>query len=114
MLNDVLCLSTGTLSSIPTALTRWTDECKVLDAESMHDCVAGRLDSKALVFLQGMQDVFSQPDDNCAHLKVKKKKLDLTKFTCPTIQNECQEINNKRKTKNSSVSGNAHIFTFFF
>uniref|UniRef100_A0A8C7H8F0 HECT-type E3 ubiquitin transferase n=1 Tax=Oncorhynchus kisutch TaxID=8019 RepID=A0A8C7H8F0_ONCKI len=30
----------GTLSSIPTALTRWTDECKVLDAESMHDCVA--------------------------------------------------------------------------
>lgn len=33
--------SVGTLSSIPTALTRWTDECKVLDAESMHDCVAG-------------------------------------------------------------------------
>lgn len=33
--------SAGTLSSIPTALTRWTDECKVLDAESMHDCVAG-------------------------------------------------------------------------
>ncbi|XP_072512411.1 E3 ubiquitin-protein ligase HUWE1 isoform X3 [Salminus brasiliensis] len=32
--------SGGTLSSIPTALTRWTDECKVLDAESMHDCVA--------------------------------------------------------------------------
>lgn len=32
----------GTLSSIPTALTRWTDECKVLDAESMHDCVAGK------------------------------------------------------------------------
>ncbi|MBN3301500.1 HUWE1 ligase, partial [Amia calva] len=30
----------GTLSSIPTALTRWSDECKVLDAESMHDCVA--------------------------------------------------------------------------
>uniref|UniRef100_A0A8C4SA71 E3 ubiquitin-protein ligase HUWE1 n=1 Tax=Erpetoichthys calabaricus TaxID=27687 RepID=A0A8C4SA71_ERPCA len=30
----------GTLSNIPTALTRWTDECKVLDAESMHDCVA--------------------------------------------------------------------------
>lgn len=38
----VLSVSLGTLSSIPTALTRWTDECKVLDAESMHDCVAGR------------------------------------------------------------------------
>lgn len=36
-------LISGTLSSIPTALTRWTDECKVLDAESMHDCVAGML-----------------------------------------------------------------------
>ncbi|MGH0140167.1 UNVERIFIED_CONTAM: hypothetical protein FKN15_070494 [Acipenser sinensis] len=30
----------GTLSSTPTVLTRWTDECKVLDAESVHDCVA--------------------------------------------------------------------------
>lgn len=37
----LLCFSTGTLSSIPTALTRWTEECKVLDAESMHDCVSG-------------------------------------------------------------------------
>lgn len=37
----LLCSSTGTLSSIPTALTRWTEECKVLDAESMHDCVSG-------------------------------------------------------------------------
>ncbi|KAK1346260.1 hypothetical protein QTO34_000114 [Cnephaeus nilssonii] len=36
----LLCSSTGTLSSIPTALTRWTEECKVLDAESMHDCVS--------------------------------------------------------------------------
>uniref|UniRef100_W8BYZ8 E3 ubiquitin-protein ligase HUWE1 n=1 Tax=Notamacropus eugenii TaxID=9315 RepID=W8BYZ8_NOTEU len=25
---------------IPTALTRWREECKVLDAESMHDCVS--------------------------------------------------------------------------
>lgn len=40
---NVFVLSAGTLSSIPTALTRWTDECKVLDAESMHDCVAGGL-----------------------------------------------------------------------
>ncbi|XP_036596594.1 E3 ubiquitin-protein ligase HUWE1-like, partial [Trichosurus vulpecula] len=30
----------GTLSGIPAALTRWTEECKVLDAESMHDCVS--------------------------------------------------------------------------
>ncbi|EPY73517.1 e3 ubiquitin-protein ligase HUWE1, partial [Camelus ferus] len=30
----------GKLMCIPTALTRWTEECKVLDAESMHDCVS--------------------------------------------------------------------------
>lgn len=40
---SILSVFPGTLSSIPTALTRWTDECKVLDAESMHDCVAGML-----------------------------------------------------------------------
>ena len=45
----VLSVSLGTLSSIPTALTRWTDECKVLDAESMHDCVAGRLVWKPII-----------------------------------------------------------------
>lgn len=49
MLIDILCLSVGTLSSIPTALTRWTDECKVLDAESMHDCVAGGLGSRTFI-----------------------------------------------------------------
>ncbi|EGW02329.1 E3 ubiquitin-protein ligase HUWE1, partial [Cricetulus griseus] len=30
----------GKFMHIPTALTRWTEECKVLDAESMHDCVS--------------------------------------------------------------------------
>ncbi|MXQ98860.1 hypothetical protein E5288_WYG001805 [Bos mutus] len=30
----------GKFMCIPTALTRWTEECKVLDAESMHDCVS--------------------------------------------------------------------------
>lgn len=40
-MSNVVDFFKGTLSSIPTALTRWTDECKVLDAESMHDCVAG-------------------------------------------------------------------------
>ncbi|EMP26944.1 E3 ubiquitin-protein ligase HUWE1 [Chelonia mydas] len=37
---DNMFSSARTLSSIPTALTRWTEECKVLDAESMHDCVS--------------------------------------------------------------------------
>ncbi|OBS83180.1 hypothetical protein A6R68_22836, partial [Neotoma lepida] len=32
--------ATSQAGNIPTALTRWTEECKVLDAESMHDCVS--------------------------------------------------------------------------
>ncbi|XP_049513921.1 E3 ubiquitin-protein ligase HUWE1-like [Dermacentor silvarum] len=32
---------TGTLANIPTALVRWTEESRVLDGDSMHDCVAG-------------------------------------------------------------------------
>lgn len=49
--HGIICVSLGTLSSIPTALTRWTDECKVLDAESMHDCVAGRLAQKLISYI---------------------------------------------------------------
>uniref|UniRef100_UPI00358F3842 E3 ubiquitin-protein ligase HUWE1 isoform X5 n=1 Tax=Myxine glutinosa TaxID=7769 RepID=UPI00358F3842 len=30
----------GTLASIPTALSRWMEECRVLDGENTHDCVA--------------------------------------------------------------------------
>lgn len=29
------------LGTIPSALARWTEECRVLDGESMHDCVTG-------------------------------------------------------------------------
>lgn len=31
--------STGVLSSVPSALSRWTEEARVLDGDSMHDCV---------------------------------------------------------------------------
>ena len=33
---------TGILSSIPPALQRWTEEAKVLDGDSIHDCVTGK------------------------------------------------------------------------
>ena len=32
----------GVLSSVPSALARWTEEARVLDAESMHDCLTGK------------------------------------------------------------------------
>ncbi len=30
------------LSSVPSALCRWTEEARVLDGDSMHDCVTGQ------------------------------------------------------------------------
>lgn len=31
----------GTLSSIPSALVRWTEESRALDGDSVHDCITG-------------------------------------------------------------------------
>ena len=31
----------GVLASVPPALARWTEEARVLDDDSMHDCVTG-------------------------------------------------------------------------
>lgn len=31
----------GVLTYIPSTLTRWTEEAKVLDGDSVHDCVTG-------------------------------------------------------------------------
>ena len=33
----------GVLTYIPSTLTRWTEEAKVLDGDSVHDCVTGML-----------------------------------------------------------------------
>ncbi|XP_028307790.1 E3 ubiquitin-protein ligase HUWE1 isoform X7 [Gouania willdenowi] len=57
----------GTLSSIPTALTRWTDECKVLDAESMHDCVA-------VVKIPILQHLESLRDEELQERREKRRK----------------------------------------
>ncbi|XP_072884002.1 E3 ubiquitin-protein ligase HUWE1-like [Hemitrygon akajei] len=57
----------GTLSSIPTALTRWTEECKVLDAESMHDCVA-------VVKLPIIQHLESLRDEELEERREKRRK----------------------------------------
>ena len=33
--------NSGVLSNVPAALSRWTEEARVLDADSMHDCITG-------------------------------------------------------------------------
>lgn len=35
--------SSGLMSSIPTALSRWAEEARVLDGDSMHDCITGSI-----------------------------------------------------------------------
>ena len=35
-------LGGSALSSVPSTLTRWSEAAKVLDGDSMHDCMAGR------------------------------------------------------------------------
>ena len=32
----------GVLSCIPSTLNRWTEEARVLDGDSVHDCVTGK------------------------------------------------------------------------
>lgn len=34
-------VSAGTLANIPSTLNRWTEEAKVLDGDSVYDCMAG-------------------------------------------------------------------------
>lgn len=34
-------MGVGTLSSVPNTLNRWTEEAKVLDGDSIYDCMAG-------------------------------------------------------------------------
>ena len=34
----------GSLPTIPSTLNRWTEEAKVLDGDSLHDCMAGKND----------------------------------------------------------------------
>lgn len=33
--------SQGVLSQVPSALSRWTEEARVLDSESLHDAITG-------------------------------------------------------------------------
>lgn len=33
--------NSGTLASIPATLNRWAEESRVLDGDSIHDCVTG-------------------------------------------------------------------------
>ncbi|XP_072422626.1 E3 ubiquitin-protein ligase HUWE1 isoform X3 [Chiloscyllium punctatum] len=97
----------GTLSSIPTALTRWTEECKVLDAESMHDCVA-------VVKLPIIQHLESLRDEELEERREKRRKQ-LAEEEARREEKAKEEKENKEqnasqavgstRTANSSVQG---------
>ena len=39
---DTMSGGSGVLSTIPSTLIRWTEEARVLDGDSVHDCVTGK------------------------------------------------------------------------
>ncbi|KAK3600176.1 hypothetical protein CHS0354_039470 [Potamilus streckersoni] len=59
--------ASGVLSSIPTTLTRWTEEAKVLDGDSVHNCIAA-LKTEILEVLENHRD------DELAERREKRKK----------------------------------------
>ena len=60
--------SSSPLGSIPTAMLRWTEESRVLDGESMHDCVAA--------LKPGIIEVWEKyRDEEIAERKEKRKKM---------------------------------------
>ena len=58
---------TGVLSSVPSALCRWTEEARVLDGDSMHDCMTG-------LKPQLVEDLEKHRDSELAERKEKRKK----------------------------------------
>lgn len=82
---------TGTLSSIPSALVRWTEECRVLDGDSVHDCVAG--------LKPGIIEVLEKyRDEELAERKEKRRKLQ-----------EEEEAKKKEKEKSQPDSETTNI-----
>ncbi|XP_078063358.1 E3 ubiquitin-protein ligase HUWE1-like [Mustelus asterias] len=89
----------GTLSSIPTALTRWTEECKVLDAESMHDCVA-------VVKLPVIQHLESLRDEELEERREKRRKQ-LAEEEARREEKSKEEKENKEQ--NASAAGSTRV-----
>uniref|UniRef100_A0A4W6F1Z1 HECT-type E3 ubiquitin transferase n=1 Tax=Lates calcarifer TaxID=8187 RepID=A0A4W6F1Z1_LATCA len=85
----------GTLSSIPTALTRWTDECKVLDAESMHDCVA-------VVKVPILQHLESLRDEELEERREKRRRQ---------LAEEEESKQNERRASGLSISSHTFLLT---
>ena len=58
---------TASLSSVPNALSRWTEETRVLEADSMHDAVTGKLAGlwRVMMMLSGVwQCPCTTPEDS--------------------------------------------------
>ena len=52
-------LGGSALSSVPSTLTRWSEAAKVLDGDSMHDCMAGRYHGDPLSHSQSVYENIS-------------------------------------------------------
>ncbi|CAG2109884.1 unnamed protein product, partial [Medioppia subpectinata] len=64
--------SSSTLGSVPSAMLRWTEESRVLDGDSLHDCVS-------LIKREIIECLEKHRDEEFAEKREKKKKDDETK-----------------------------------
>ncbi|CAN7974738.1 unnamed protein product, partial [Ixodes persulcatus] len=85
---------TGTLANIPTALVRWTEESRVLDGDSMHDCVAG-LKPAILEVLE------KHRDEELAERREKRRKLQESQ---PAASENTKEDNNHNQSEEQERS----------
>ncbi|XP_076304373.1 LOW QUALITY PROTEIN: HECT, UBA and WWE domain containing E3 ubiquitin protein ligase 1 [Tachypleus tridentatus] len=86
----------GTLASIPSALVRWTEESRVLDGDSGHDCVTG-IKSEIIDVLE------KHRDEELALRKEKRKKMQ--------EEDEGKDKDKEKTRQETSVSNNLPIST---
>ncbi|XP_048739045.2 E3 ubiquitin-protein ligase HUWE1-like isoform X5 [Ostrea edulis] len=81
----------GVLTCIPSTLTRWTEEAKVLDGDSIHDCVTVLKESLISYLEKKRDDELAERKEELAEKKEKSHKLSEEPET------------NMEKTSNSSI-----------
>lgn len=87
--------SSSALGSIPSAMIRWTEESRVLDGDSMHDCVSS-LKNEIIEFFEKLRD------EEIAERKEKRKKMiEDEKKATDEEEKRVKERNDKKSQENS-------------
>lgn len=85
---------TSTLSSIPSAMQRWNDESRVLDGDSLHDCVL-------LIKADVVETLEKYRDEELAERKEKRKKMVEEE---EKVKKENEAEKQKNETENDNIT----------